>query len=415
MATPGEAPRAGPRAPGSRRARARDRLGAVVAGTGLGAATRRHELLLMTAAAGLSVAGFLGYYLPIYEFPHLLPSVEVTLPILGSVQFRWAENLWCLALTAVELVLLTLLNVSGVYSIAVATGYVDPATRGRKRGALMGLGLERKALGVARYGIDPFQGLHPALLFVSNALLRLRGFLGHQAVRYLFQLVLGRYAVRSLLDFAGLPIYMAINALSVRHALRQARVILLGQRVLGQVLAEWPVPALTPREKALLYDTLQYIAISKRDFHRNHLLLTRELLARFGVPREPAHRLPADYLDRLGAAPDRTLALCQAVILLGFVLDGHLSRRERRRLDLLASRGLLEVSAEEVAQRAHDFLDGRPLDDWLRPYAVRAEADSRPAAAPADDVAPTEDGRAAATPATRARASGGLNPAPGEV
>jgi len=88
--------------------------------------------LLMTAAAGLSVAGFLGYYLPIYEFPHLLPSVEVTLPILGSVQVRWAENLWCLALTAVELVLLTLLMHPGS-PLSLPTGVLDDSSGFRTR------------------------------------------------------------------------------------------------------------------------------------------------------------------------------------------------------------------------------------------------------------------------------------------
>jgi hypothetical protein len=48
--------------------------------------------------------------------------------------------------------------------------------------------------------------------------------------------------------------------------------------------------------RALVYDTLQYIAISKRDFHQNHYLLTRELLELWHVPAEARHPLPADYL-----------------------------------------------------------------------------------------------------------------------
>ena len=41
------------------------------------------------------------------------------------------------------------------------------------------------------------------MLFLFNLVYRLKGFLANQAVRYLTRLLLGRYAVRALLDFAG--------------------------------------------------------------------------------------------------------------------------------------------------------------------------------------------------------------------
>lgn len=46
-------------------------------------------------------------------------------------------------------------------------------------------------------------------------------------IRYLVRLYLGRYAVRTILDFSGLPVYMMINAPSVYTVLREARVIML--------------------------------------------------------------------------------------------------------------------------------------------------------------------------------------------
>jgi hypothetical protein len=87
-------------------------------------------------------------------------------------------------------------------------------------------------------------------------------------------------------------------------------------------------PEPSPGEQALVYDTLQYIAVSKRDFHQNHYLLTRELLERWRVPAEVRHSLPADYLERLAAAPSRAKAICRALVVSGFVLDGQLSSRE---------------------------------------------------------------------------------------
>ena len=66
------------------------------------------------------------------------------------------------------------------------------------------------------------------MLFLFNLFMRLKGFLANQAVRYLVRLLLGRYAVRALLDFAGVPIYMAINAYATHTVLREAKVVLMG-------------------------------------------------------------------------------------------------------------------------------------------------------------------------------------------
>ena len=118
-------------------------------------------------------------------------------------------------------------------------------------------------------------------LFLFNLVFRLKGWLGNKAIRFLTRLLLGRYAVRAVLDFAGMPLYMAINAYAVYTVMREAKVIILGQAAVGLMLQRLPEVALSSAEQDLLYDTLQYIAISKRDFHGNHYLLTKGLLDHF--------------------------------------------------------------------------------------------------------------------------------------
>ena len=71
------------------------------------------------------------------------------------------------------------------------------------------------------------------MLFLFNLVLRLKGWLANQAVRYLVRLLLGRYAVRALLDFAGAPLYMAINAYAAHAVLREAKVVLMGPEAIG--------------------------------------------------------------------------------------------------------------------------------------------------------------------------------------
>ena len=286
----------------------------------------------------------------------------------------WGELLWAVLLTTVELTLLTLLNIIGVHEIAVATGVVTPETKQDRAPALLSIGLERKSTEVARYGIDPFEGLRPWMLFLFNLFMRLKGFLANQAVRYLVRLLLGRYAVRALLDFAGVPIYMAINAYATHAVLREAKVVLMGPDAIRGLVQRLAGHAPTPADRTLVYDTLQYIAVSKRDYHQNHYLLTRELLEAWGVPAEARHPLPADYLQRLRAAPPTSRAVCQALILSGFILDGQLSWRERRRLEALNHLGLISEGRASVKRRLRQFLQRRraPPMDGL-PTALTAQ------------------------------------------
>jgi hypothetical protein len=326
---------------------------------------RRVHRILVAAAAGLAVLGFLAYYLPVYYAPHLFPAATIGVPFRGGeMRLPWGELLWAVFLTTIELSLLTLLNLVGVHEIAVATGFLTPETKATRVSGLLSIGLERKTTEVTRYGIDPFEGLRPWMLFLFNLVVRLKGFLANQAIRYLVRLFLGRYAVRALLDFAGVPVYMAINGYAAHAVLREAKVVLMGPEAIRALVRRVSRLTLAPAERALVYDTLQYIAVSKRDFHQNHYLLTKELLEILGVPAEARHPLPGDYLERLAAAAPPARALCQALILSGFVLDGQLSWREIRRLRAMHGLGIFSDSPEDVRRRVRRFLDGGglPLD-----------------------------------------------------
>jgi hypothetical protein len=330
---------------------------------------RQRQRLAIAIAALLSVIGFLTYYLPVYRFPHLFPSTKLAIPLIdAAIRLPWAELLWCVALTSIELYLLTLLNIFGAHEIAVATGFITGATKSERADAVLQIGLEKKSTEVSRFGIDPFQGLDKRLLFLFNAVLRLKGWFANQVLRFLVRLLLGRYAVRALLDFVGLPIYMAINAYSVHAVMREARVIIMGQRLIDLVIARLPRHVLSAAEKELLYDTLQYVAICKRDFHQNHYLLTKALLEFFQVPAEKYHHLPDDYAERLRQAPAAPAALCRLIILLGLVLDGRVSWRERQRLRQMNRLGVLKESRADLKRYARDFLNGAGVDKWSEAY-----------------------------------------------
>ena len=323
---------------------------------------KRHRQALVVSAS-LSVAGFLAYFLPVYLVPQLFPAAPVTLPLLGAIVLPWAELLWGVVLMVVEIYLLVLLNLWGVHEIAVATGLMGAHDKHQLAPEIIGIGIGAENRGLLRYGIDPFLGLNRGLLFAFNLVLRLKGWLGSKLLRYLVQRLLGRLAVREVLDFIGLPIYMAINAYSTHVVLREARVIIMGKRLIEHLARRLPASFAGEDPRALLHATCQFIAVSKRDFHQNHYALTGTLIERYAITVEAAPEL--DYLERLRAADPELRRVCVLLLVLGFILDGQVSWRERRRIDLLRDAGILDYTAEDVRRFARAFLSGEGIEPLL--------------------------------------------------
>jgi hypothetical protein len=112
------------------------------------------------------------------------------------------------------------------------------------------------------------------------------------------------------------------------------------------------------------------------------------LLDHFHIPPRPYHRLSEDYLAKVQGAAPGVQALCRLVILLGFILDGHLSWRERRELRRLNERRVLPEGDREVKRRLRDFVSGAGISAWsdtyvaqlAAPITAKVEEDSRPGA-----------------------------------
>jgi hypothetical protein len=62
------------------------------------------------------------------------------------------------------------------------------------------------------------------------------------------------------------------------------------------------------------------------------------------------------------------------VILLGFILDGHLSWRERWKLRRLNERRVLPEGDREVKRRLHDFVNGVGISAWSDAYVAELAA-----------------------------------------
>lgn len=331
---------------------------------------RRKESLATWAAAFIGAFGVLLLYVPQYVFPHLFPRTTVSV-LDKPITIPVVTIIYSLILVLIEIVLLTFLNIWCAHEIAVATGFLNtqnkPSTD--KRNLLLDIGLEKKNKQVLKYGIDPFQGINKKALLAWNFFFILKATLSNMLFKVLIQRLLGRYAIKAVQDFAGLPIFAAWNAYGTRTILREARVIIMGQNLIEEIAArirkdQEP----TTSFKTLLYDTLQYIAISKRDFHRNHFILTKNLFDTYNIEPKNAHWLEEGYYQKLRTANKEEKEVCQLLIVTGFLLDGKLSIRERLQIAELEKEGLLDIQAGEIKKYQEDFLNGRGVESLISRY-----------------------------------------------
>jgi hypothetical protein len=337
-------------------------------------AIKRREWRAMVLSGTIGMLAVLLLYLPQYAFPQFFPSYDIALPIVGKIAVPLVATVYGIVLVFIEIWALTLLHLHSIHHIAVATGFVTENTQqlAEKQQKILAVSTEEKDKTLLRFGIDPYQGLKTTQVVLINLLMALRATLSNMVVKMVVRRFLGRYAIREVLDLLGIPIFAFWNIMATRTVLREARVMIMGQNLIDAFLPRFKAIALAikdlPEAKAVIYDTLQFIAVSKRDYHINHAYLTERVLSIFDIPIEDKHLVPPDYAQRLAAADPVLNRFCQLIIIIGLLLDGQISWRERQRIHNLHKEGILEPSVSALILYKNDFLEGRGINPLVDKY-----------------------------------------------
>ena len=331
---------------------------------------KQKERFALWAAAFLGAMGVILLYVPQYAAPQWFPVTPVSL--FGNIfPIPLVGILYSVLLVYIEILLLTFLNIFCIHSIAVATGFLshDNKKDVELRKMMLNVGLERKDKSLLKYGIDPLQGLNKKGLILWNFLVILKATLSNMLFKFIIQRLLGRYAIKVVQDMAGIPIFAAWNAWGIRAVLKQARVVIMGQHLIEMVCRRIKTEQEpTACFKDLLYDTLQYIAISKRDFHQNHCILTKNLFAIYNIKTKQVHRIEGNYVEKLKTAAKEEKAVCLLLIVVGFILDGNISLREMLKINELQKEKLLDLTDKQISQYRKDFLNGKGIETLIAKY-----------------------------------------------
>jgi hypothetical protein len=337
-------------------------------------AIQRLEWIAWVTSGLIGTLAVLLLYLPQYFIPQLFPNMDINLPIVGVTPVPLVATIYGVVLVFFEIWALTILHVYCIQRMAVSMGYITPdmAVLKEKQDKILAVSTEEKDKTLKNFGIDPYQGMKISQVWMINLFIALKATLSNMVVKILVRRVLGRYAVREVLDLLGIPIFAFWNIMATRNILREARVMIMGQNLIDFIVPTFEKIALKikdlPDTKPLIYDTLQFIAVSKRDYHANHAYLTAKILPIFDIAIEEKHLIPNDYDLRLAAAEPTLKRFCQLLIIIGLLLDGQISWRERQRIQVFHQKNIIDLSVVELLSLKDDFLEGRGITQWIEPF-----------------------------------------------
>jgi hypothetical protein len=321
---------------------------------------QKEYLKTIIQAALLAFFGVLCYYLPLYYIPIFSKTTQLTL-FGNTITVAVYDTVLCLILTVIEIYFLTLIHLRMTHNIAVISGFVTNSNKENQVTRIANIATAKKNKEIIKYGLDPYQEVNKIILIFINLLNKLKGFLANKFLKYLIKRFAGRYAVKSVLDFAGAPIYMILNVYTTHLIYKNAKAEIFGNQLITKFVASLKIVDLCDFDKKLIYDTLQLIAISKRDFHPNHSILTERIMSFYKIPIEDKHIFNDSYYIDFEKAAVETKKVCQDILILGLILDGYLSITEKLRIKKLQQNKIFSIDAYSIAAAAKQFITGKEI------------------------------------------------------
>lgn len=268
-----------------------------------------------------------------------------------------------LILLYIEILILSFLDIYCAYIIAFATGFINDENEGERKSLLINIANQKKNKEILKLGINPFLECGKRKVFFLNLLLKLKVTLSNVILKLVVGRLLGRYAIRQVIDMLGVPVFAFWNAWSTRKVLREARIIIMCQNYLPRFEAQiLNFRELQENEKKILFDSLQFIATCKRDFHQNHFLLSKLIITKVNIKLKsfnPTSQIK--YIENLTNSQDDFKSLNEKIILLGFSLDGKISRFEKKKFEILHKAKVIISTYNDALLLQQKFLKGERL------------------------------------------------------
>lgn len=328
----------------------------------------RNETYLKAGLAG--ALGVILLYVPYHLFGEtLFPKRDIWIPYYENyIELEIEFLIYSVVLVFLEIWYLTFLNIQAVDDIAKACGCLDPGQSNYEEdiNSLISVGLEKKHKELEKVGINPYEGLSKWGVFAFQVLVKLKAAISGFIWKILVSKILGRYALRMVVDVLGAPIYAIWNIYAVRKVMNEARVRVMAPPLINHFAVQLETEFKDNTEfKSVIYPTLQAISVSKRSFHYNHFILATALLTRFNIEVNPEITYDPDFLNKVDELSPTVQKAVSKLIVFGILIDGGLSQIEKRSLIRLKKEGVLPYSLDEVKVWSKNYFEGKGLKDFF--------------------------------------------------
>lgn len=276
------------------------------------------------------------------------------------------------AATIAEIALLYWDSLRSVHALARAAG-VPLFPQGLEEGSSpLATTLTRAALELPNppegpYGIDPYREVSRLQLAVASLIYKLKVSITNLLTKVVLRRLLGRSALRVYLEFVGVPVYALWNGFVAFLIVREARLRAIGPSA-ARVYAEAIFGDTTPAEdeRIAAWSAVAAAVVRTHDVHPNLAAMLGELETRFGrVPEARGIDDTGDFLRQLERLPAQAQGRILAWLHVAAVIDGRVTRAERRLLD--QAYGICGRERDRIAtRRLRDlFVSGRAVPPGL--------------------------------------------------
>ena len=327
---------------------------------------KRIRVLSLSYAAIAGALGVIICYVPYHIWPESFPDLWIKIPVWDEYYLVPAVFLiYSLILVVLEIGFLTYNNIVTVKKVSHACGYPNPIDQQYEEQVdrLVSVGLEKKPKNQSELGINPYFGMPKAYILFITVFNLIKATLTNMVMKLIIRRLLGRYALRILVDLLGIPIYAFWNAWASNRVYQEAK-----SRVLCPPNIQLLLNHLDETQrgneafKKEVYHILDYLAIMKRAFHDNHYLLSKFTLAEFEIPVEPNHKHDPAFLERIQNGSELTKKGFSQLLLFGMMIEGKLSYTEKRILKKLHEEGTFLYSLKEARKATKQYYQGKGIN-----------------------------------------------------
>ncbi len=326
--------------------------------------TIKRKTLFFAALYG--TLGVLFLYIPQYIFPEYFSGSEYTVPLINyKIKFSVFGLFYGFFLVGIEIWFLMKGDLKSTSEIAALYGF-NPSEKETETTELVKIALNKDRKKYTEVGINPYQNFSKPGLLLIRLMYLVKAFLSNFVFKIIIKRVIGRLAIREVVDMAGIPIYAFWNAYASAQIIRKTDMRMKASQMILKVSEHFKTKYAENKQfSQLLYDTFEYIALTKKSFYPSDLIFAKHFLKTFNIKIKKEHQLSENYFEKIKTLPsDIKLGIGQLLVL-GFLLDGKIGAFEIKIINKLRENKIIPYTLEEIKKWTKNYKLGNNFEEMF--------------------------------------------------